>query len=89
MAAVVIVGEAAALVGAALRQSPAHAGAADLFAFPAIRSRLTFTTERAFARSLTLAVGIVARSPMPQLARSTNHSVSSDIFMPRRSLSVR
>ena len=62
-----IVGEAAALVGAALRQSPAHAGAADLFAFPAIRSRLTFTTERAFARSLTLAVGIVARSPKPQL----------------------
>ena len=66
-AAVVIVGEATALVGAALRQSPAHAGAADLFAFPAIRSRLTFTTERAFPRSLALAVGIVARSPLPQL----------------------
>jgi hypothetical protein len=54
-------------VGAALRQSPADPGEADLFAFPAIRSRLTFTTERAFARSLTLAVGIVARSPQPQL----------------------
>jgi anti-anti-sigma factor len=66
-AAVVIVGEAAALVGAALRQSPAHAGATDLFAFPGIRSRLTFTTERAFARSLTLAVGIVARTAGPQL----------------------
>ena len=66
-AAVVIVGEAAALVGAALRQSPAHAGASDLFAFPEVRSRLTFTTEPAFARSLTLAVGIVARSPKPQL----------------------
>jgi anti-anti-sigma factor len=66
-AAVVIVGEAAALVGAALRQSPAHRGEGDLFAFPAIRSRLTFTTDRAFARSLTLAVGIVARSPQPQL----------------------
>ena len=66
-AAVVVVGEAAALVGAALRQSPAHAGAADLFAFPNVRSRLTFTTERAFARSLTLAVGIVSRSLQPQL----------------------
>ena len=66
-AAVVIVGEAAGLVGAALRESPAHAGGPDLFAFPAIRSRLTFTADRAFARSLTLAVGIVARSPHPQL----------------------
>ena len=66
-AAVVIVGEAAALVGAALRQSPAHPGEAGLFAFPEVRSRLTFTTERAFARSLTLAVGIVSRSQQPQL----------------------
>ena len=65
--AVVIVGQTAGLVGAALRQSPAHPGEADLFAFPAIRSRLTFTTERAFARSLTLAVGFVARSAQPQL----------------------
>lgn len=66
-AAVVIVGEAAALVGAALRQSPAHPGEPDLFAFPAVRSRLTFTTERAFARSLTLAVGIVSRRQQSQL----------------------
>jgi anti-anti-sigma factor len=66
-AAVVIVGEAAGLVGAALRDSPAHPGEPDLFAFPAIRSRLTFTADRAFARSLTLAVGIVAGSPHPQL----------------------
>jgi anti-anti-sigma factor len=66
-AAVVIVGEAAGLVGAALRESPTHPGGPDLFAFPAIRSRLTFTADRAFARSLTLAVGIVARSAHPQL----------------------
>jgi anti-anti-sigma factor len=66
-AAVVIVGEAAGLVGAALRESPAHPGEPDLYAFPAIRSRLTFTADRAFARSLTLAVGIVATSPHPQL----------------------
>jgi anti-anti-sigma factor len=66
-AAVVVVGEAASLVGAALRQSPAQPGGPDLFAFPGVRSRLTFTTERAFARSLTLAVGIVSRSRHPQL----------------------
>jgi anti-anti-sigma factor len=66
-AAVVIVGEAAGLVGAALRESPAHPGEPDLYAFPAIRSRLTFTADRAFARSLTLAVGIVATTPHPQL----------------------
>lgn len=66
-AAVVIVGEAAGLVGAALRESPTHPGAPDLFAFPAIRSRLTFTADRAFARSLTLAVGIVARRAHAQL----------------------
>ena len=77
MAAVVTVGEAAALVGAALRQSPAHPRDAELFAFPAIRSRLTFTTERAFARSLTLAVGIVARSPQPQLRPL---GTSADLF---------
>jgi anti-anti-sigma factor len=67
VAAVVIVGEAAGLVGAALRESPARSGEPDLFAFPAIRSRLTFTADRAFARSLALAVGIVADSPHPQL----------------------
>lgn len=76
-AAVVIVGEAAALVGAALRQSPARPGEPDLFAFPAVRSRLTFTTERAFARSLTLAVGIVSRRQQPQLRRL---GTSPDLF---------
>ena len=76
-AAVVVVGEAAALVGAALRQSPANPGAPDLFAFPAVRSRLTFTTERAFARSLTLAVGIVSRRRHPRLRPLTK---SPDLF---------
>jgi anti-anti-sigma factor len=66
-ASVVIGGEAAGLVGAALRESPTRPGGPDLFAFPAIRSRLTFTADRAFPRSLTLAVGIVSGDPHPQL----------------------
>ena len=34
---------------------------ADLFTHPGIRGWLSFTAERAFARALTLAVGVVAR----------------------------
>jgi anti-anti-sigma factor len=59
---VAIVAEAAGLVGAALRRSPAQvAGGEDFFAHPGIRTRLSFTAERAFARTLTLAAGIVLR----------------------------
>ncbi|MCX6550660.1 MAG: STAS domain-containing protein [Acidobacteria bacterium] len=58
---VVIVAEAAGLVGATLRQSPASPhGEADFFDHPGLRRRLTFTAERAFPRSLVLAAGIVA-----------------------------
>ena len=61
-AGIVMVAESAGLVGAALRRSPAREeSSASLFDHPGIRSWLSFTTERAFARSLTLAVGIVAR----------------------------
>lgn len=61
-AGVVMVAEASGLVGAALRQSPARTGTdRDLFAYPGVRSRLTFTAERAFARSLALVAGVVAR----------------------------
>jgi anti-anti-sigma factor len=59
---VVGLAESAGLVGAALRRSPARPGApADLFAFPDVRTHLSFTAERAFPRSLTLFAGIVAR----------------------------
>jgi len=62
-AALVIVGEVSGLVGASLRRSPAQPGAtADLFEFPGVRSWLSFTAERAFARSQALVVGIVARA---------------------------
>ena len=60
---VVIIAEAAGLVGAALRQSPTGAtDAAGFFAHPGVRSRLSFTTERAFPRSVALAAGVVTRN---------------------------
>ena len=68
---VVIVAEAMGLVGAALRKSPTEAtGAAGLFAHPGVRTRLTFTTERAFPRSVALVAGMVTREPRvdPQIS---------------------
>jgi anti-anti-sigma factor len=73
--AAVVVGitETAGLVGASLRQSlavPPMAGATVAgngnalgarFAFPQIRDRLSFTSERAFRDSTSLFVGVVAR----------------------------
>jgi anti-anti-sigma factor len=68
-AGVVVVAEVAGLVGAALRQSPfALAGAGSgggFFAHPQVRERLTFTAERAFARSVALVAGVVARPDAP------------------------
>jgi anti-anti-sigma factor len=65
VAGLVIVAESAGLVGAALRRSPVidgPDGRASLFAHPDIRGWLTFTTEPAFPRALTLIVGVVTRS---------------------------
>jgi anti-anti-sigma factor len=57
---VVIVAEAAGLVGAALRRSPAQPPIeGDFFAHPGIRTRLSFTAERAFLRTVALAAGVV------------------------------
>lgn len=66
-AAIVMVAETAALVGAALQRAPVHdnrAGAGDgLFTFPGIREWLSFTAETAFPKSTTLVVGFVEREP--------------------------
>jgi anti-anti-sigma factor len=67
-AAVAIVAEADSLVGAALRSSPTDRPASEgLFDFPAVRDRLAFTVERAFARSVSLVAGVVARDAWPDL----------------------
>jgi len=57
---VVIVAEAAGLVGATLLRSPV-VPADDFFAHPGIRTRLAFTTAPAFTRGVALAAGVVAR----------------------------
>jgi anti-anti-sigma factor len=64
-AGIVAIAETSGLVGASLRQSPALADGADFFAFPDVRTRLSFTAERAFARSLALVVGVVQRAGGP------------------------
>jgi anti-anti-sigma factor len=67
----VIVAEAAGLVGAALRRSPAQPlGDAGFFAHPGVRTRLTFTAERAFTRSVALAAGVVTRTGVTDPGRS-------------------
>jgi anti-anti-sigma factor len=77
-AALVVVAEAAGLVGAALRQSPAKekAMAAAIFGHPEIRNWISFTAEPAYAGSVCLLAGIVARGPQPRLAsiiRGSSH----------------
>ena len=62
----VIVAEAASLVGAALRRSPAlPIDGEAFFDHPGIRTRLTFTAERAHHRTLALAAGIVSPAQGP------------------------
>jgi hypothetical protein len=69
-AAIVMIAESAGLVGASLRRSPAAAaGSSAVFAHPEIRAWLSFTTERAFSRALTVVVGVIARNPDTSLAR--------------------
>jgi len=58
----VMVGEATGLVGAALRRSPAAPSEdGGFFAHPGVRTRLTFTAERAFLRSMTVSAGVLVK----------------------------
>ena len=58
---IVIVAETAGLVGAALRRSPTEPlPGGDFFAHPSVRARLSFSAERAFSPSVSLAAGLVA-----------------------------
>ena len=57
----VIVAETAGLVGAALRRSPALADDLPELAFPEVRRWVSFTSDRAFASSQALVVGVAAR----------------------------
>jgi len=62
-AGIVVVGETAGLVGAALRQAPtARPAGGSIFAHPEIRHWLTFTPERALANSLCIVAGLAANT---------------------------
>jgi anti-anti-sigma factor len=68
-AGMVIIAETVGLVGASLLRSPAHAAiGADFFDHPGVRDHLSYSPERAHARSLALIVGIATRSPAAALA---------------------
>jgi anti-anti-sigma factor len=65
--AFVIIAEAAGLVGATLRKSPA--GKPLSHELPSVRDWLSFTTERASEKSLALLVGIADRDPQGEAAK--------------------
>ena len=66
---IVMVAEAAGLMGAALRRSPTQPACEHApFEFPGVREWLTFTAERAHTRSVTLVAGVAARGDFAELA---------------------
>lgn len=65
--AFVVLAEAAGLVGAALRKSPA--GQPLVHTLPAVRDWLSFTTERNSDKSLCLLVGIASRAVNDETAK--------------------
>jgi anti-anti-sigma factor len=66
---IVMIAEAAGLMGAALRRSPAHAAREkSRFEFPGIREWLTFTAERAHTRTVVLVAGVATRGDCEALA---------------------
>jgi anti-anti-sigma factor len=65
----VLLAEAASLMGAALRRSPvAGSVAGSPFTFPQVRDWLSFTAERAHDRSTALVVGVAVRGEAGPLA---------------------
>ena len=65
---VVMIAESAGVVGASLRRSPLAGAEFGAFEFPAIREWLSFTSERAFAKSVVLVVGVAVRGKVDALA---------------------
>ncbi|MFN0056425.1 MAG: STAS domain-containing protein [Planctomycetales bacterium] len=64
LASVVLVGESAGLVGAALRRSPAQSTVEQdaKFEHPEVRNWLSYSPESLFPHAVALAVGVAARS---------------------------
>jgi anti-anti-sigma factor len=83
---IVMVAEAAGLVGAGLRRSPTQASQEPgPFEFPQVREWLTFTAERAHTRSMTLVAGVALRdgpgvmAPVVRPLNSANENGASSI----------
>ena len=76
---IVMVAEAAGLVGASLRRSPAQAKEEPgPFEFPQVREWLSFTAERTHTRSMTLVAGVALRDEaavMAPVVRPLNSSL--------------
>ena len=75
---IVMVAEAAGLMGAALRRSPTQAASESArFQFPGIRDWLTFTGDRAYSRCVALVAGVASAGDAGELAplvRPFNHA---------------
>lgn len=79
--ALVILAETAQLIGAAL-QTPLQRIGDDFFAFPAVRDRLLFTAEPAYADETCLIAGVVARRPGESLRTQLRPvAYGSDLYM--------
>jgi anti-anti-sigma factor len=75
---IVMIAEAAGLMGAALRHSPAQTvEKTSLFELPHVREWLTFTAERAHTRSMTMVVGVAARDEGKKLTAQLRPMTSS------------
>jgi anti-anti-sigma factor len=65
----VLVAESAGLMGAALKKPPLGGDTGGgIFDHPEVRRWLSFSPQRAFARSLAVAAGVVSRTHRPELA---------------------
>jgi anti-anti-sigma factor len=65
---IVMIAESAGLIGASLRRPPLAGTEVGAFEYPAIRDWLSFTSERAFTKSVVLIVGIAVRGKADALA---------------------
>jgi anti-anti-sigma factor len=82
---IVMIAESAGLIGAALRRSPVvGASEPNAFEFPRIRDWLTFTAERAYARSVVLLAGVAVRGSAQALSpviRPFSNASSSELAL--------
>ena len=62
-AGVVLIGESAGLMAAALKRAPVEGVDARVFAFPEVRQWISFSPERSYPHALALATGVISKAP--------------------------